>query len=99
MYFTADDSGRRPVFRVAVQSGEVTRVTGDDGVYTDLNPAPDGQVLYALRSAVESPPTPVRIDLAAADGPVPLAAPGVPLTVPGRVEEVEVFKLDGGGAG
>ena len=63
VYFAADDRGRRPVFRVDVPTGEVTRVTGDDGAYTDLNPAPDGRYLYALRSAVDSPPTPVRIDL------------------------------------
>jgi len=59
----ADDGGRRPVFRVDPTDGQVTRVTGDDGAYTDLNPAPDGRYLYALRSAVDSPPTPVRIDL------------------------------------
>jgi dipeptidyl aminopeptidase/acylaminoacyl peptidase len=84
------------VFRVGVPAGEVTQVTGDDGVYTDLNPSPDGRYLYALRSAVDSPPAPVRIELgAAADGPVPLAAPGVPLTMPGRVEEVEAAADDG----
>ena len=66
VYFAADDTGRRPVFRVDVQTGEVRQVTGDDGVYTDLNPSPDGRYLYALRSAVDSPPTPVRIELAAA---------------------------------
>ena len=38
-------------------------MTADDGAYTDLNPAPDGRYLYALRAAVDSPPTPVRIDL------------------------------------
>ncbi len=96
VYFTADDSGRRPVFRVDVQTTEVTQLTGDDGVYSDLNPAPDGRYLYALRSAVDSPPAPVRIDLAAdAAAPVPLAAPGVPLSLPGRVEEVEAAADDG----
>ena len=96
VYFAADDTGRRPVFRADVQTGEVRQVTGDDGVYTDLNPSPDGRYLYALRSAVDSPPTPVRIDLgAAAAAPVPLAAPGVPLTVPGRVEEVSAAADDG----
>ena len=63
VYFAADDAGRRPVFRVDVQTGEVRPVTGDDGVYTDLNPAPDGRYLYALRSAVDCRPTPVRIEL------------------------------------
>jgi dipeptidyl aminopeptidase/acylaminoacyl peptidase len=98
VYFAADDGGRRPVFRVDVQTGEVTRVTGDDGAYTDLNPAPDGRYLYALRSAVDSPPTPVRIDLSAASAgaaPVVLDAPGVPLAVPGRLEEIEAAADDG----
>ena len=63
LYFAADDGGRRPVFRVDTETGEVTRVTSDDGAYTDLNPGPDGRYLYALRATVDSPPTPVRIDL------------------------------------
>ena len=57
LYFTADDGGRWPVFRVDAGTGEVTRVTADDGAYTDLNPGPDGRYLYALRAAVDSPPT------------------------------------------
>ncbi len=98
IYFVADDTGRRPVFRVDVATGEVSRVTRDDAAYSDLNPAPDGRYLYALRAAVDSPPTPVRIDLepAAADaGPVALPCPGTPLTLPGRLEEVEATADDG----
>jgi dipeptidyl aminopeptidase/acylaminoacyl peptidase len=95
MFFAADDGGRRPVFRVDMATGEVTRVTSDDGAYSDLNPAPDGRYLYALRAAVDSPPTPVRIDLTAEAGPAPLDCPGVPLTVPGRLEEVEASADDG----
>jgi dipeptidyl aminopeptidase/acylaminoacyl peptidase len=96
VYFTADDGGRRPVFRVHVPTGDVTQLTGDDGVYSDLNPAPDGLFLYALRSAVDSPPTPVRIELeAAGEGPVALPAPGVPLALPGHVTEVEAAADDG----
>jgi dipeptidyl aminopeptidase/acylaminoacyl peptidase len=99
VYFAADDGGRRPIFRVDVGTGDVTRVTGDDGAYTDLNVAPDGRYLYALRAAVDSPPTPVRIDLApvnpAGAGPAVLRAPGVPLTLPGRLEEVEATTDDG----
>jgi dipeptidyl aminopeptidase/acylaminoacyl peptidase len=64
VYFTADDHGRRPVFRVDTGSGEVARITADDGAYTDLNPSPDGRCLYALRSSVDEPPTPVRLDAA-----------------------------------
>jgi len=98
LYFAADDGGRRPVFRVDTETGEVTRITGDDGAYSDLNPAPDGRYLYALRSSVDSPPTPVRIDLvldAAAAEPAALACPGTPVTVPGRLEEVEAVADDG----
>ncbi len=98
VYFAADDAGRRPVFRVDVVTGEVTRVTRDDGAYTDLNPAPDGRYLYAMRSAVDSPPTPVRIDLSpdsAEAGPVALPCPGTPLALPGRLEEVEAAADDG----
>ena len=102
VYFAADDGGRRPVFRVDVGTGAVTRVTGDDGAYTDLNAAPDGRCLYALRAAVDCPPTPVRIDLdpaapvdPAGAGPAALHAPGVPLALPGRLEEVEATTDDG----
>jgi dipeptidyl aminopeptidase/acylaminoacyl peptidase len=98
VYFVADDGGRRPVFRVDVATGELTRVSGDDGAYSDLSPAPDGRYLYALRAAVDSPPTPVRIDLnpaAGQAGPVALPCPGTPLTRPGRLEEVEATADDG----
>ena len=95
LYFTADDGGRCPVFRVDVGTGEVTRVTTDDGAYTDLNPAPDGRYLYALRAAVDSPPTPVRIDLTTGAEPGALDCPGVPVTLPGRLEEVTAAAEDG----
>ncbi len=97
VYFVADDDGRGPVFRVEVATGAVTRVTGD-GAYSELNLSGDGRYLYALRATVGSPPTPVRIDLSdAADrtDPVPLDCPGVPLAVPGRVEEVQAAADDG----
>jgi dipeptidyl aminopeptidase/acylaminoacyl peptidase len=86
------------VFRVDTETGEVTRVTGDDGAYTDLNPGPDGRYLYALRATVDSPPAPVRIDLATGvfgSEPAALEGPGVPLTVPGRLAEVQATADDG----
>jgi len=95
LYFAADDGGRRPVFRVDTETGEVTRVTNDDGAYTDLNPGPDGRYLYALRATVDSPPTPVRIDLMTGAEPAALECPGVPLAVPGRLEEVQATADDG----
>jgi dipeptidyl aminopeptidase/acylaminoacyl peptidase len=98
LYFAADDGGRRPVFRVDTGTGEVTRVTADDGAYTDLNPGPDGRYLYALRATVDSPPTPVRIDLipgTTGAEPAALECPGVPVPVPGRLEEVRATADDG----
>jgi dipeptidyl aminopeptidase/acylaminoacyl peptidase len=95
LYFAADDGGRRPVFRVDLESGEVTRVTADDGAYTDLNPGPDGRYLYALRAAVDCPPTPVRLDLVTGAEPAVLDGPGLPVTVPGRLEEIEATADDG----
>ena len=95
LYFAADDGGRRPVFRLDTATGEVTRVTDDDGAYTDLNPAPDGRYLYALRATVDSPPTPVRIDLVLGAESAALDCPGLPVTVPGRLEEVLATADDG----
>ena len=96
VYFTADDEGRRPVFRADLATGEITRLTTDNGAYDNLCPAPDGRFLYALRSAVDGPPTPVRLDVTAADSqPVRLASPGSPLELPGRLEEVDATSDDG----
>jgi dipeptidyl aminopeptidase/acylaminoacyl peptidase len=95
VYFTADDQGRRPVYRVDVTSGAVTRITGDDGAYTDLSPSPDGRFLYALRSSVDEPPTPVRLEAAEGQKPIRLAGPAGPLTVPGHLTEIEAVADDG----
>jgi len=96
VYFTADDHGRCPVFRVRLASGEVSRVTADDAAYASLCPAPDGRSLYALRSAIAEPPAPVRIDLAAPpERPAALASPAGAVEVPGRVEEVTAQAPDG----
>jgi dipeptidyl aminopeptidase/acylaminoacyl peptidase len=102
VYFTADDQGRCPVFRVGLDAAEPVRITGDDAAYSNLNPAPDGTALYALRASISEPPTPVRISLpagaagqAAAAEPVRLPAPGLPLEVPGRVEEITTTAADG----
>ena len=100
VYFTADDQGRRPVFRADLATGEITRLT-TAGAYDNVCPAPDGRFLYALRSAVDEPPTPVRIDVTVLDAtgaaePVRLASPGSPVELPGRLEEIEATA--GGGA-
>jgi dipeptidyl aminopeptidase/acylaminoacyl peptidase len=96
VYFTADDQGRRPVFRADLATGQIDRLTTDHGAYEQLCPAPDGRFLYALRAAVDEPPTPVRLDVTApGTEPLRLASPGVPLELPGRVEEIETTSSDG----
>jgi dipeptidyl aminopeptidase/acylaminoacyl peptidase len=95
-YFTADDNGRCPVFQVGLDGGEPTRVTADDAAYDNLCPAPDGSCLYALRSAVDGPPAPVRIPLGAEPGqPEKLPTPGGEVTLPGTVTEVATTVADG----
>jgi dipeptidyl aminopeptidase/acylaminoacyl peptidase len=96
VYFAANDEGRRPVFRVGVAGGAPIRVTAGDGAYQNLEPAPDGSALYAIRSAVNEAPVPVRIDLSGPGSePVPLPCPGTPLELPGRLEELTVTAADG----
>ncbi|HEX6522610.1 MAG TPA: S9 family peptidase [Streptosporangiaceae bacterium] len=96
VYFAADDDGRRPIFRVDVRTGEVTPVTTGDGAYVSIQAGPEGRYLYALRNAVNEPPTPVRIDLSEPGSqPTPLLCPGAPLTLPGRLTELETTADDG----
>ena len=96
VYFTADDHGRCPVFRVDVATAEVTRLSADDGAYSSLCPAPDGRYIYALRATVDSPPAPVRFDVTAPGSePARLAAPAAPPGLPGRLTEVQAAAADG----
>jgi len=94
VFFTADDGGRRPVFRVNAETGAIIQVTTDHGYYSDVHPAPDGAALFALRAAVDAPPAPVRIDLAA--GQIePLPSPAGQFTLPGRLTEITATADDG----
>jgi dipeptidyl aminopeptidase/acylaminoacyl peptidase len=94
IFFLADEAGHRPVFRLDVESGAITRVTAS-GHHDKLRVAPDGRTLYALRDAVDSPPRPVRLDASATDGePTPLRAPGH-VEAPGRLERLDATAADG----
>jgi dipeptidyl aminopeptidase/acylaminoacyl peptidase len=96
VYFTADDQGRRPVFRVDLAGGEVTKITTDDAAYDNISPSPDGNFVYALRNAIDAPPAPVQIAAEAAAGDlVRLSSPGAALEVPGRLDEVHATAADG----
>jgi dipeptidyl aminopeptidase/acylaminoacyl peptidase len=94
LYFLADETGHRPVFRLDIGSGAITRVTAS-GHYDQLIVAPDGRTLYALRDAVDSPPRPVRLDATATDGePTYLPAPGAAEPA-GRLERLDAAANDG----
>jgi dipeptidyl aminopeptidase/acylaminoacyl peptidase len=95
VYFLADADGRHAVFRVPVDGGEPVRLTGD-GAYSDLQVARDGSALYALRSAYDSPPVPVRLDpIAPLQDPPVLPHPGDVGPLPGTLLEVEATAADG----
>ena len=94
IFFTADDGGRHPVFRVDAGTGAISRVTADHGYYSDVSPSPGGDALFALRAAVDAPPAPVKIDLATGEIE-PLPSPGAQVTLPGRLTEIVTTADDG----
>ncbi|TDQ49565.1 S9 family peptidase [Actinorugispora endophytica] len=95
VYVTADDHGRRPVFRIGLDGAAPVRLTGE-GAYSALNPSPDGAALYALRDSWSEPPTPVRLDTAATgQDPVRLPSPTPRLQPPGTLTEIEAVSADG----
>ncbi|ANY08987.1 S9 family peptidase [Pseudonocardia sp. HH130630-07] len=97
---TADEDGRGPLFRIDLGgtpgADRVTRLTDDHGCYTDPVPSPDGHWVYALRSAYDAAPAPVRVD-AARPGtlPVHLRGPIPPVELPGTLTETETTTADG----
>jgi len=95
VYFVADEAGHAPVFRVEVATGELRRLTAS-GAYSNLCPSPDGRHLFALRSHLDSPPRPVRLETTGVDQqPVVLDAPGDVGPLPGRLEDVSATAADG----
>jgi dipeptidyl aminopeptidase/acylaminoacyl peptidase len=95
VFFLADDDGRHAVFRVPADGGAPVRLTAD-GAYSDLQIARDGSALYALRSAYDEPPAPVRLDPEApGQHPDPLPAPGTLGPLPGTLHELEATAADG----
>ncbi|QUQ71888.1 S9 family peptidase [Kutzneria sp. CA-103260] len=95
VYFLANRDGRRPVWRLDLASGEITRLTGE-GHYGGLRVAADGSALYALRDSIAHPPQPVRLDpVATEQDPAFLPAPGVVESLPGTLTEVSTTVADG----
>jgi dipeptidyl aminopeptidase/acylaminoacyl peptidase len=90
----ADHQGRAPLWLVDAGTGEVSRLTQDDAAYTDIQVSPDSQWVYALRSAVDSPPSPVRVGLGESTVER-LLGPAGELDLPGTVTEVATQAADG----
>jgi dipeptidyl aminopeptidase/acylaminoacyl peptidase len=90
----ADEHGRSPLWRVDVTTGERTRLT-EDGAFSDVQIAPDGQFAYALRSAVDSPPAPVRVAITGTPNVEYLNGPAAAVTLPGTLTEVTATAADG----
>ncbi len=96
VYVTADELGGAPVFRIAVASGKVVRLTGDRGHYSDVVASPGGRAVYALRDAVDAVPAPVRLDADLVDQS-PVALLGPPSAPPplSTLSEVAATAADG----
>ncbi len=90
---TADDQGHGPVFRIDLDGRTARRLT-EPGNFTDLVIARDGTALYALRSTIDSPPTPVRIDPQTGAVSV-LKGPCEAPVLPGSLTEVQTTAEDG----
>ncbi|MGO1971491.1 MAG: prolyl oligopeptidase family serine peptidase [Propionibacteriaceae bacterium] len=83
-----DLHSRGAVLAIDPRTGAVRRTLADDAVYSSLQPTADGTHLYALRSAIDEPATPVRLTLRRATAPRRLPAPGTIGRLPGTVERV-----------
>lgn len=96
VFFTADEDGHTLPFQVEGDSGTVSRLA-EEGAFSQLCPAPDGQTVYALRSTVSSPPRPVAIDVGDS-GEVRVLASFAELEnleLPGLLERVTAKAEDG----
>ncbi|MDP9022697.1 MAG: S9 family peptidase, partial [Actinomycetota bacterium] len=96
LLFTADQAGHRPVFRVSVDDGRVTRLTAG-GAYSDVDVTPDGGRVVALGATMQRPPHPVILDATAPDQHTPgeIPSPAAALHGPGRVERLTARATDG----
>jgi dipeptidyl aminopeptidase/acylaminoacyl peptidase len=97
VFFTADDHGHHPAFRVDLADGRLTRLTAA-GALGDLCPGPDGAALFALCSTIGTPPRVVRLDARAADQvpePLPAGIDEGGVVAPGVVERLQARAADG----
>jgi dipeptidyl aminopeptidase/acylaminoacyl peptidase len=93
LYVAGDLHSRGAILAVDPATGRVTASIADDAVYSSLSPTADGR-LFALRSAIDTSPTPVRLD---PDRPGPAAvlpAPGRVVRLPGTLRWISTV-VDG----
>ncbi len=96
LIITADEDGRAPIFRIDVATGSTIRLTADAAAFGDVVVSPDGRTVYAVRSAMDQPPTVVRLDAVTPDQtPTPLRVPVEAPDLPGHLEEVTATAADG----
>jgi dipeptidyl aminopeptidase/acylaminoacyl peptidase len=96
LYVSGDLHGRGGVLAVDAATGFVERTLADDAVYSSLCPAPDGAAIYALRSTIDAPPHPVRLDPGAErQVPVALTSPAPVPDLPGDLVELSATAADG----
>jgi dipeptidyl aminopeptidase/acylaminoacyl peptidase len=99
LYVTGDLHGRGAVVAYDPATGRQQVQLVSDAVYQQLCPSPDGQWLFAVRHAVDSPPAPVRLETRQPDQkshPLPLPAPAPRL--PGHLVRVSCPLPDGDGS-
>lgn len=96
LFISGDWHGRTQVLEFDAVLGVIVRRLAVDAAYSNLNPSPDGRYVYALRSAIDSAPTPVRLDAEAEDQtPIALVSPAPTPELPGLLVEVETQLPDG----
>ncbi len=88
-----DLGGRAPLLLIDLESGRVTRLTGEGSYSSPI--ALYGGGYLAIRAAVDSAPQVVHLSGEPAAEPRHIEAPGAIESFPGRLEEVETTAADG----
>jgi dipeptidyl aminopeptidase/acylaminoacyl peptidase len=94
--FTADQEGRKPLWRVDIADPDAEPVRlSHAGAFSDIQPAPDGTAVYALRATLAQPPEVVALDPVQSDQQPSVIYAATSSNLPGRVEEVHASAKDG----
>lgn len=96
LLINADSNGRSPIYRLDLASDAISQLTTDDAAYTNLQVAPDGTAVYALRTSYAAPSHPVRVSLSDDAGTITeLVSPASTLKLPGVLTDVSTELADG----